>query len=239
MRSRYSRSLRLFCLITIPVVITLLPFAPAFAEDLRLTYFQGLVGAAGFDGDQLTFAESTQNTPDEDSTTDLSTMPYLGVAGQFPLSRAATHIGIDASLLFGWRSDDTSVAVGNGQARIEIDSDLWLVDMAIGLYAQTILGNRWRLYGAFGPMILFGEYSDDTTEEDLSVTPVTETKESSSDSAFGAGGYAKLGLEYYVTGDALIGIAVRGIATNLEFDQAVESDNLTGVQGFVTFTRAY
>jgi len=221
------------------IAVTLLPGTRAFAEDLRLTYFQGLVGAASFDKDQLSFAETEENSPNGDSTNDLSTMPYVGIAGQFPLSNSATHVGIDASLLVGWRSDDTSIAAGNGQARIEIDSDLWLVDIAIGLYAQTILGNRWRLYGAVGPMVIFGEYSDDVSEEDLTVTPTTETEESNRDSAFGAGGYAKLGLEYYVSGDALIGIAVRGIATNLEFDQAIEGDKLTGVQGFVTFTRAY
>jgi len=229
----------LFYLVTVLIAVTLLPVTRASAEDLRLRYFQGLVGAASFDEDQLTFAESTPNNLGETSTNDLSTMPYVGIAGQFPLSDTATHIGIDASLLVGWRSDDTSVAAGNGQARIKIDSDLWLVDMAIGLYAQTILGNRWRLYGAVGPMVIFGEYSDDVSEEDLTVTPATGTGESNNDSAFGVGGYAKLGLEYYLTGDALIGIAVRGIATNLEFDQAIEGGKLTGVQGFVTFTRAY
>jgi len=88
-------------------------------------------------------------------------------------------------------------------------------------------------------MVIFGEYSDDVSGEDLTIAPAKETGVSTSASAFGAGGYAKLGLEYYLTGDALIGIAVRGIATNLEFDQAVAGDKLTGVQGFVTFTRAY
>jgi hypothetical protein len=228
------------CQVIIAMAITLLAVVPATAEDgLRLAYFQGLVGAAGFDEDQLTFAEPAPNDPGADSTNDLSTMPYLGIAGQFPLGRGETHVGIDASLLVGWRSDDTSVSAGNGQARIEIDSDLWLADVAIGLYAQTILGERWRLYGAAGPMLLFGEYSDDTTEEDLTVTPTTETEDSNSDSAFGVGGYAKLGLEYRLSGDAFMGIAVRGITTNLEFDQALESGSLTGLQGFITFTRAY
>jgi len=68
---------------------------------------------------------------------------------------------------------------------------------------------------------------------------VTETKDSSSESAFGVGGYAKLGLEYRLSADAFMGILVRGIATNLEFDQAIDDGGLASLQGFVTFTRAY
>jgi len=233
-------ALRWLSLAVAAVVISLFTAAPVAAgEDLPLAYFQGLVGAAGFDEDRLTFAEPTLNEPNALTTDDLSTMPYLGIAGQYALFGGESHLGIDASLLFGWRSDDTSIAAGNGQARIEIDSDLWLVDLAIGLYAQTMLGNRWRLYGAVGPMVLFGEYSGDKTEEDLTVTPVAATKDSRSESAFGVGGYAKLGVEYRLSGDAFMGVAVRGIATNLEFDQAIDDGGLASLQGFVTFTRAY
>jgi hypothetical protein len=71
------------------------------------------------------------------------------------------------------------------------------------------------------------------------VTPSTEQKESSSDSAFGFGGYAKLGVEYALSRNDYIGIAVRAIKTNLEFDNALEDDGLSGFQGFVTFTHVY
>lgn len=229
----------LFLIIAV-ATFTLLSIAPAAAAEARgFAYFQGLLGAADFDEDQLTFTEPSLGQQDPDATNDLSTMPYLGFAGQYPLYGREHQIGIDASLLIGWHSDDTSIVAGNGQARVEIDSDLWLVDLAIGLYAQTMLGDRWRLYAAAGPMMLFGEYSHDTTEEDPTVTPTVKTKNSSSDSAFGVGGYAKLGMEYRLSFDAFMGIAVRGIATNLEFDQAIDNDDLKGLQGFVTFTRAY
>lgn len=239
-KSPRNHALHLPCLGIAAVVAILLTAAPAAAgKDLPLAYFQGLVGAAGFNEERLTFAEQTPGDPSTVSANDLSTMPYLGIAGQYALSGGESHFGIDASLFFGWRSDDSSIGVGNGQARVEIDSDLWLADLAIGLYAQTILGSRWRLYGAIGPMILFGEYADDTEEQNLTVTPATVTKTSNSESGFGMGGYAKLGMEYRLGGDAFMGVAVRGVATNLEFDQAIEGGDLTGLQGFVTFTRAY
>lgn len=213
---------------------------PAFSSDsFPFVYFQGYVGGASFDEDSLTFYEPSNSDPDVVSTTDLSSMPYLGLSAQFALGESQTHFGIDSSLLFGWRSNDSSVVAGNGQARVNIDSNLWLLDLAVGVYSQTIFANRWRLYGAVGPLLLFGDYSDDTEEETLTGTSTTEQTASNSDSAFGYGGYAKVGLEYAISHDAFIGIAARGITTNLEFDRAVDDDGLGGLQGFVTFTRLY
>ena len=209
------------------------------AEGISRTYFQAYLGAAGFAEESMTFAEVSDSDPETISTTDLSSLPYLGLSAQFALAPGKTHVGIDSSLLFGWRSDDSSVAAGNGQLKVEIDSKLWLLDVAMGLYAQTFLGERWRLYGALGPMLLFADYSDDSTEADQTASPPVDKKESYSDSEFGVGGYAKLGLEYALSSDAYIGVAVRGITTNLEFERAIDDDGLQGLQGFVTFTRAY
>lgn len=221
------------------VALVLLVVLPARADEPRLAYLQGLVGAAGFDRGRLSFAENAPGEPDAVSTNDLSTMPCLGVAGQFALADVSDQVGIDASLLVGWRSRRTSLVAGGGQARVDIDAQLWLADLAVGLYAQTLLDRRWRLYGAAGPLLLFGEYSDDTRQEDAGVAPPVESKRSSSESAFGVGGYARFGVEYRIAADAFLGVMARGIATNLRFDRAAEAGDLTGVQGFVTFTRAY
>lgn len=231
---------RFWLFITFSVVAILLASSPAYCESNSSTrYLQGYIGAAKFDEDSLTFLEASDTEPETVSTSDLSSMPFIGVAGQFAFSPGQTHFGIDTSLLFGWRSDDTTVTAGNGRARVKIDSSLWLVDLAVGLYGQTVLADRWRIYGAAGPVLLFGEYSDDTKNEDLTVAPLEETEESNSDSAFGAGGYAKLGIEYAISNDSYVGIAVRGVASNLDFDRALDDDGLTGGQAFVTFTRAY
>ncbi|MEJ2519745.1 MAG: outer membrane beta-barrel protein [Desulfuromonadales bacterium] len=237
---RFSSILsRAGCLFCLCLAINLFSVTSArSAEDFSNIYFQGYLGAAGFDEDAMTFYESSDTDPAVISTTDLSSMPYLGISAQFALGPEPTHIGIDSSLLFGWRSEDTTVSAQNNQLRVKIDSKLWLLDLAVGVYAQTVLAERWRLYGAVGPMLLFGDYSDDTEEEDLSATPRV-AKESNSDSAFGFGGYAKIGLEYALTYNTYMGVALRGVTTNLDFDRALDDDSLKGVQGFVTFTRAY
>ena len=208
-------------------------------DEPQLSYLQGLVGAAAFENDNLTFVATGLDDPTVPAGNDLSSMPCVGIAGQFALTGTGNQVGLDTSLLFGWRSASTSITAGNNQARVEIDSEFWLVDVAVGLYAQAMLGDRWRLYGAAGPLLLFGEYSDDAAERDLSVEPQQVTRSSNSQSEFGVGGYARVGLEYRMTRSAFVGLAVRGISTNLEFDRTVNDSGLTGLQGFVTFTRAY
>jgi hypothetical protein len=166
-------------------------------------------------------------------------MPFLGVGGQYAFSEGSTHFGLDGTILVGWRSRDSSVSAGNGQAELKLDTNLWLVDLAMGIYAQTILGQHWRLYLAAGPLMLFGEYSEESEEEDLEVTPTEERDSSSSDSGFGIGGYARVGLEYRLANHAFMGLCVRAIDTNLEFDSALDDSGLSGVQGFITYSQPY
>ena len=209
------------------------------ADDFPPTYVQAFIGAAEFDEDPMTFSKASSDDPDAYTTNDLSSMPFLGVGGQYAFSEGNSHFGLDGTILVGWRSRDSSVSAGNGQAEVKLDTDLWLIDLAMGVYAQTIFGQRWRLYVAAGPLMLFGEYSEDSEEEDSAATPTEERKSSSSDSGFGIGGYARVGLEYRLANNAFMGLCVRGVTTNLEFDNALDDSGLSGVQGFISYSQPY
>ena len=204
-------------------------------DEYTPTFVHAMVGAAQFSEDDLTFPETTDGT--STSSNDLSTMPYLGMAFQYPLHGENTQIGVDGSFLFGWRSKSTRVRAGNGHLAIDIDSALWLTDLSMGLFVKHTFG-RWRTYLAAGPAIMFGEYSEDT-EEDDSQTDENE-KFSNSESAFGVGAYVRGGFDYLMSSNAYIGVCVRGLQTNIEFDDAPDaSSGLSGVQGFVTFSRHF
>jgi hypothetical protein len=209
------------------------------ADDFPPTYVQAFVGAAEFDEEQMTFTEGSSNDVDGDSANDLSTMPFLGFGGQYAFSGQDTHFGLDGTVLFGWRSHDSSIAAGNGQARVNLDTSLWLVDLAMGIYGQTIFADNWRLYLAAGPMMLFGEYEEEIDDDDTEGVPTDTSEESYSDSVFGVGGYARVGLEYRLANAAFLGFCVRGIATNLEFDSSLDDGGLNGVQGFLTYSQPF
>jgi len=209
------------------------------ADDFPPTYVQAFIGAAEFDEDQMTFSQAASDDSDTFTSNDLSSMPFLGFGGQYAFSEGNSHFGLDGTILVGWRSRDSSISAGNGQAEVKLDTDLWLIDLAMGIYAQTIFGERWRLYAAAGPLMLFGEYSAESAEEDTEVTPTEKSESSASDSGFGIGGYARAGLEYRLVNNAFMGLCVRGVATNLQFDGALDDSGLSGVQGFLTYSQPY
>lgn len=199
--------------------------------------FQGLLGAGTYDSDSLTF----RLPPEESGEEDLSTMPLVGFAGQHLFSGDRTRMGVEWGILFGWRSRSTSAFIGSNQARVKIESSLWLLDLSAGVCFQQRLGSRWRFYLATGPAMLFAEYdAEEDVQEDGTTDPATASDVSGgNESEFGVGGYARIGVEYEIAPTALVGFSVRGLATNLEFDNTVDAASLNGVQAFVTFTRNF
>ncbi len=234
-----NRALLTTCLPLYIALILLIPAPCGAVEEIPPTYVQVFIGAAQFNEDRMTFEKAAEDDPDTITTNDLSTMPYLGFGGQFAFGESESHVGLDATLLFGWRSHNSSVTAGNGQAYVKLDTELWMLDLAMGLYAQTVLGDRWRVYAAAGPLMLFAGYSEDAEEEDLETAPTDTDKESNTDSEFGIGGYARVGLEYRLQTGAFMGVCVRGVKTNLEFNNTIDDGGLDGVQGFLTYSQPF
>lgn len=206
-------------------------------DGQKPTFVQGMVGAAQFSEQDLTFAETTGDGSTT-SDNDLSKMPYFGITFQYPFHGERRQIGLDGSLLFGWRTRDRSVLAADNQVTIKLKSSLWLGDLSLGLYAKQDLGERWRFYIAAGPAMLFGDYSADSDEEDLTAGTAISARHTATE--FGFGGYLRGGFDYRYSGDSHVGICVRGLTTNLEFEEAPEaSSGLNGVQFFLTFARHF
>jgi len=205
----------------------------------RTVYVQGLIGGAQFSEDALTFQRTASSDSATTSENDLSTMPYFGLAVQYPLGTGKDTWGLDGSLLIGLRSDDKRVVATNNQVAISVDSELWITDLAAGLYlAHTFKG--WRAYVAAGPVMLFGEYNDDTDEDDLTVAPTLRTSSTNSESEFGLGVYGRGGIEYQIGATEYVGLCVRGMKANLTFDSApTASSELSAIQAFMTFSKYF
>ena len=229
---------KLIAIFVVMLAGCLSPTQPFALDTPTPTFVQAMVGAAQFSEDDLTFSEISTTDGTVTSDNDLSTMPYLGMALQYPFHGENTQVGLDGSFLFGWRSKDTTVRGGSGQIAISIDSSLWLADLSLGLFVKHTFFNRLRTYAAVGPAIVFGEYSEDTDEEDSNNE--TNEKNNKSDSEFGVGAYARGGFDYLFGPNAYIGVCVRGLKTNIAFDSAPDaSSSLSGVQGFITFSRHF
>lgn len=220
----------------LPLLLLLTFAAPGKVTAAGDVILQGVVGAASFDADSLTFEVEKAEGGEEE---DLSSMPYVGFIGQYLFAGGSTRFGVEGGALFGWRSRDTTIVAGSNQAVVKIDSSLWLLDLSAGLCLEQRLGANWRLYLAAGPAMLFGEYEADDDVDEGADPETAEAYRGESESEFGIGGYARLGLEYEFAPRSLVGVSVRGLATDMEFDNAVDASQVSGVQAFLTFTRNF
>ena len=186
---------------------------------------QGAIGASFVD--DLKFSQASSEDPGAVATADLSTTPLFAVFFQRPFVGETVQFGFEGGILFSWWRDSTTVrAVGNGAVLVKVDTSLFFTDLSMGPYVSTMLGRKVRLYGGVGPLLLFGDVDVESDEGD--------TREST----FGVGGYARGGVEFAIGGDGFVGLGVRGIVSDLEFDDLPDV-SLNGVQVMATFTQRF
>lgn len=142
---------------------------------------QALLGGVRYD--DLTFSNSDGT---ETVTMDMSTLPQLGGAwATQPKGDKKLSVGLEASLLLGFKFDDVNTYSGARATYVSVSSSLWMMDIAGGAYANLILTEKIRLYAGAGPLVMLSYYS---TKSDYFNT-------SMSDTAFGWGAYARGGAE--------------------------------------------
>jgi len=201
----------------------------SLARD-EITGVQAVIGAVKFDEDELTF----ERTGSDGSTasSDLSTMPVLGVIGQMPLWGNYVTCGIEAGALVSWWADNTKTAGSNGRVVVRMDSRLVLFDLFTGALINVPLGDQARAYIAGGPLLMIADYKEDSSEESDTLTSYRD--ENDSDNSIGV--YGRAGVEFLINDEGLMGIGVRAMSVDLSFGNTVGDVELDGVQGFITYT---
>ena len=186
------------------------------------TAVQALVGAAEYL--KLEFERSDPAVPTDTGKADLSTMPAIGIAGQYAIAGKRVEVGLDGGLLYSWDSDSAQfISTGSGTV-VLIDRSLQVVEGFFGPYVSTILADQVRLYAAAGASFMYGDadYSDEILSD--------------SETAFGVGIYGRAGVEYRLVDRSLLGLGVRWVATELDFGAPIGNVDVEGWQGFLTYT---
>jgi hypothetical protein len=118
-------------------------------------------------------------------------------------------------------------STGSGTAILVIDRSLILTDLFFGAGASTILGNRVRLYGGVGPNVVIGwaDYEDELRSD--------------SDTDFGFGGYARGGVELRLPDRNFLGVGVRWVANEIDFELPIGEVDVEGWQVFLTYTTGF
>jgi hypothetical protein len=212
---------------------------PAMAERTERHYLYGAIGVMDFDDDDV--AELTDDTG-TDYDGDLGNRPYGGGFVQFPLNRASQdgpgQWGYEAGGYVSWKNHTSSFEAKDNTARIRIENEFLMVETFLGLFTALQLGDRVRLSASVGPTFVYGRVSldDDTPEiEPYGGGSNIVINRDSSDSDVTLAAYARAGIDIRISERSYIGLSVKTIKGELEFDDSIGEVDLEGPYVMVTF----
>jgi len=196
----------------------------AWDEDYTV---QALLGAVHFENLTLDVPDSTT------AEVDLSTVPQLGGAWTTLPRGNRIQAGLEASFLLGFMADRVNyISAGGGGLVVSISTSLWLFDLGGGAYINLFLdkARKVRIYGGTGPLLMYADYRADKKFADA--TPNEEERKT----AFGAGVYARTGIEIRVHENGMAGLGARGTWAHLDFSEVGGHSELVGLGIFATYT---
>ncbi len=189
------------------------------------TVVQALGGVGIFGGDLR--AERTSSTG-EQVTADASTQLTLGIAGHRPFGRTeSAHWGFDAGFLWSHRRDASEVRAPGGPATVRAELSFAMFEVFFGLYGSINPLPRLRVYAGAGPDLVAARLR----VEDLDVQR--------DDTEFALGAAARVGIEWEVSRQSMLGLSARAMTADLDFDAGVGERTVDGVQLLLTYSREF
>ena len=202
---------------------------------------QGLVGATKIDEDEIVFNDIPGL---DEAVAEGADLPTLFTAGASVMeylwgSEDTIRSGIEYGVLVSFGSDDRDVAgsSGSGVIVVNVDSSLWLTDVFAGLFIQKQFDGGPSLYVGGGPLLMIGGISGDFVERDVEDRSGLDLDES--DTAFGAGGYVRAGIEFPWKTGGTFGLGVRAFTSTIDFEDTLGEVDLQGLQGFVGYSQNF
>jgi opacity protein-like surface antigen len=104
-----------------------------------------------------------------------------------------------------------------------------MTDIFVGLYGDTMLGDKTRIYVGAGPLLQWVNLNIDWDDPGSGHVHTSE-------SGFGYGYYARTGIDFMVRPGMYVGLGARWIDAQADFNGIVNEFNTEGVQYFMTFT---
>ena len=228
--------------VLIPALCAALCFAPpAMARD-RATDdtprdFQVFLGVLELDDQNGEWEEISDDAVD----IDFSSLPSGGIEGEYVFYKGWVHAGLNPGGSIAWKNEDTNFAGGvsgetGGTLLVEIDNSLLLFEVHLGGFVRGRLSERITTYAAAGPMIMYG--SHDVEDESVEPEGGGDIELSETDSSdVNVGFYARAGIDFEITDGQQMGLGVRYMRTELDFDDTVGELDIEGPQYVLTFTQ--
>lgn len=219
----------------------------AHDEEAPLGYMQVYLGAMDVDNDRVSLQGSDNGEAFTDEFPD--DLVWGGGVVQMPMEQGALEFGLESGGFISWRNTDTDFAFINGHTFFKVDTSLVLLDLFLGAFVSTRVGDLVRLHAGAGPVLMLGLLDfegDEVGDEDgdSSVVVVSDgtrivLDDDENDSDLGLGGYVRVGIDLQWDRYSALGISARYLNVKLDFNQSFGRVDLKGPQLFLTFTQRY
>jgi opacity protein-like surface antigen len=185
-----------------------------------------------------------QDISDNDVDVDFSSLPSGGVEGEYTYGRGWVHWGLNPGGSIAWKNDDTNFSgsltnENGGTLRVDLDNSLFLFELHLGGYVRGRVSDRVTTYAAAGPMVMYG--SHDVEDERVESTSQPQADGSvvirdTDSSDVNVGYYARAGIDFAINDRQQLGLGIRYLSTELDFDKTVGKIDIKGPQYVLTFT---
>ncbi len=172
---------------------------------------------------------------------DFSSLPTGGLETEYLFGHGWVHWGLNPGASVSWKNDDTKVSGSlteqtGGTLLVELDNSLLLAEMHLGAYVRGRLAERVTTYGAAGPMIMYGslEVNDERVEPLPSDGSVDVPDSNSND--INLGYYARAGIDFEIDDKQHLGLGIRYVSTELDFDETTGNVEIKGPQYVLTLS---
>lgn len=204
-------------------------FFAALAQERRPRWEIGQALLQGWFGvgypDGVTLEDG--GDPVEIDGSELDNLPVIGGGGQLKLAGEGFDFGVEAMMNIAFRSDLEAFAVGGGGATVVLDVDVLVLDFFGGPFLSKLLDDRVRVYAGAGPIVHYIEYSQEDDDGALD----------EDSSGFGAGVYARGGIEFLLPSGTLVGFGVRYSEAEVDLGADLGDFDLESVQALITVSR--
>lgn len=180
---------------------------------------------------------------DDGVDVDFSSLPSGGIETEYLFGRGWVHWGLNAGGSIAWKNDDTNFAgsltnENGGTLLVELDNSLLLTELHLGGYVRGRLNHRITTYAAAGPMLMYGSHEIENENvrgtSDASGDSVDIPQTDSSDTNVGY--YLRAGIDFQIDDKQHLGLGIRYMGAELDFDQTVGTLDIKGPQYVLTFT---
>ena len=174
-----------------------------------------------------------------------SSLPSGGMEGEYVYGEGYVHWGINPGGSIAWKNDDTRISGGftdetGAVIRVDLDNSFFLGELHLGAFVRARLGSKLTAYAAAGPMIMYGSHEvEDGDIPEVSPSNGTVVIENSDESDFGFGAYARAGIDYRIKGQQRIGLGIRYMYAELDFNRTVGKVDIEGPQYVFAYTMPF